>query len=372
MKEIRVGILHSLSGSMASSEIPLKDAALFAIDEINKRGGVLGKQLVSVVEDGCSDPETFKLKAKKLIELDGVNVISGCWTSSSRKAVGDLLQGQNIFLLYPIQYEGLEQNPHISYSGSCLNQQISPAVEWCLTKGYKNFYLVGSNYVFPRTANALIKSLLLSRGANVLGEDYRPLGAIDFKNIVDSIKSTRPDLVLNTINGASNAAFFSQYEKSENEFPVMSFSIPEHDTGNLNLTRVPHYTCWSYFQSLDNTINKKFVMDYSKYNRTSPISSDPVVMTYSQIHLWCQAVKEAGTLNFKDVSKHLHGQRLDSPAGLLEVMTNNHLLKSAYIGEQISGKKFRIIWKSPRRIKPEPWLGIENTHLPSSRLIRKH
>ncbi len=370
MKKIRVGILHSLSGTMASTETPLVDAALFAIDEINKRGGVLGKQLLGIVEDGCSEPLTFKLKAEKLIEQDGVHVLSGCWTSSSRKAVQDIIQDKNVFLLYPTQYEGLEENPNILYSGSCLNQQISPAIEWCLTQGHRNFYLVGSDYIFPRTANALVKSLLLNRCANVLGEDHLPFGATDFKDVTKSIKLARPDFVINTVNGDSNAAFFTHYNKSGIKFPVMSFSIPEHDLGNLGIQNAEHYLCWSYFQNLDNKENQRFVRNFGKYKKIKPISSDPVVMTYSQIRLWCQAVEEAGSLDIKAVRAHLHGQRLNSPAGLLEVMPNNHLMKSAFIGKQISGKKFQVIWKSPKRIKPEPFLGIEKMELPSASLVK--
>lgn len=368
MKEIRVGILHSLSGSMASSEMPLVDAALFAIDEINKQGGVLGKQLLGVVEDGCSNPGIFKSKAAKLLKQDGVHVISGCWTSSSRKAVQEIIQDNNAFLLYPVQYEGLEENPDILYSGSCLNQQITPAIEWCLAQGYENFYLVGSDYVFPKTANALTKSLLLDRGANILGEDYLPLGATDFKDMAKSIALARPDFVISTINGDSNAAFFTHYNKSGNEYPVMSFSIAEHDLHNLGIQNAAHYLCWSYFHNLDNKVNQRFLRDFGRYNKTNPIASDPVVMTYSQILLWSQAVEEAGSLDIEAVRTHLHGQRLNSPAGLLEVMPNNHIIKSAFIGRQVSDKKFEVIWKSDKCIKPEPWLGMEEVKLPSVKL----
>ncbi len=369
MKKIKVGILHSLSGTMASSEMQLVDAALFAIDEINKKGGILGRQLLGVVEDGCSDPGIFKLKAKKLLEQDAVNVVSGCWTSSSRKALQDIIRDKKVFLLYPVQYEGLEENPNILYSGSCLNQQISPAVEWCLAQGYVNFYLVGSDYVFPRTANALIKSLLLDRGAKILGEDYLPLGATDFKDIAKSIKSAKPDFVLNTINGKSNAGFFTHYNKYGNKFPVMSFSISEHDLHNLGIQKAAHYLCWSYFQNLDNKENQRFLSEFGKFNKINPIASDPVIMTYSQIRLWSQAVEKAGTLDIDAVREHLHGQKLKSPAGLLEVMPNNHILKSTFIAKQISNKKFEVIWKSNKRIKPEPWLGMENVKLPSAKLV---
>ncbi|MBC8549358.1 MAG: transporter substrate-binding protein [Candidatus Brocadiales bacterium] len=369
MEEIRVGILHSLSGTMASSEMHLVDAALFAIDEINKKGGVLSKQLIGIVEDSCSNDNISKLKVEKLLAQDGVHVVSGCWTSSSRKAVQEIINDKNVFLLYPVQYEGLEENQNILYSGSCLNQQISPAIEWCITHGKENFYLVGSDYVFPRTANALIKSILMDHGANILGEDYLPLGGTDFKEIAKSIKFTEPDIVINTINGESNAGFFSHYNKSGNEFPVMSFSISEHDLHNLGIQNATHYLCWSYFQNLDNKVNRRFLRDFGKYNKINPIVSDPMVMTYSQIRLWSQAVEEAESLDIEAVRAHLHGQRLNSPAGLLEVMPNNHILKSTFISKQTSDKKFEVIWKSDKRIKPKPWLGMEDMELPSAKLV---
>ncbi len=369
MKEIRVGILHSLSGTMASSEAPLVDAALFAIDEINKAGGLQGKKLIGIVEDGCSDDTTFKLKAEKLIEKDGIHVLSGCWTSSSRKVVQKIIQNNNVFLLYPVQYEGLEENPNTLYSGSCLNQQITPAIEWCLKHGYKNFYLVGSDYVFPRTANTLIGSILLDYGANILGEQYMPLGDTDFSDIAKSIKSIRPDFVISTINGSSNRGFFTHYNKLGIEFPVMSFSIAEHDLGNLSIQKAAHYLCWSYFQNLDYKENQRFLRDFGKYKKIKPISSDPVVMTYSQIHLWSQAVKEAGSLDIENIRAHLHGKRLNSPAGLIEVMPNNHIAKNVFIGKQVSKNTFQVVWKSAKHIKPEPWLGIEGISLPSKNLI---
>lgn len=354
---------------MASSERHLVDTALFAIDEINKQGGVLGKQLVGIVEDGCSDPATFKVKAEKLVEQDGVQVLSGCWTSSSRKAVQDTVLDKNIFLLYPVQYEGLEENPNILYSGSCLNQQISPAIEWCLRQGSKTFYLVGSDYVFPRTANALAESLLLDRGAKILGEDYLHLGATDFKEIAESIKNAQPDFVINTINGDSNKGFFNHYNKTGNEFPVMSFSISEDDLHDLGVENDSHYLCWSYFQNLDNKVNQRFLRNLGKHHRNNQIASDPAVMTYSQIHLWCQAVNKAGSLKTNDVRAHLHGQTFDSPAGLLEVMPNNHILKSAYIARQTDSGRCEIVWESDKRITPKPWLGMEDVTMSASKLV---
>ena len=290
---------------------------------------------------------------------------------SLRKAVAGVIHEKNSLLLYPVQYEGLEQNPHILYSGSCLNEQIVPAIDWCVTKGLNKVFLIGSDYVFPRTANTLVKSILTGRGGRISGEEYLPLDATDFSAALGNLKSAAPDIVFNTINGASNSPFFAGYSRLGIKCPVISFSIPEHDLQNLCIPDVEHYLCWSYFRELPSEANKKFIRDYDSFSVTNPIASDPVVMAYSQIQLWSQAVEIAQSLAFEDVVKHLPGQKFHSPAGLLEVMTNNHLLKYAYIGRQTSRTNVEVIWKSHRRwSEPQPWLGLENTHLPSAGLIQ--
>src|SRR5262249_52623370 len=208
---IKVGVLHSLSGTMSISEVSVKDATLLAIDEINVAGGVMGKKIEPIVEDGASDWPTFAEKAKKLIEQDKVAVVFGCWTSASRKAVKPVFESLNGLLFYPVQYEGLEQSPNIFYTGATTNQQIVPAVDYLLSQGKKKIFLLGSDYVFPRTSNTIIKEQLKAKGGTLAGEEYIPLGGTEFSTIIAKIKEAKPDAIFNTLNGDSNVAFFKQF-----------------------------------------------------------------------------------------------------------------------------------------------------------------
>lgn len=207
---IKVGILHSLSGTMAISEVSVKDAEMMAIEEINAAGGILGKKIEPIIEDGASDWPKFAEKAKKLLQNDKVATVFGCWTSASRKAVLPVFEENNGLLWYPVQYEGMEASPNIFYTGAAPNQQIVPAVEWLLQNKGKKFFLLGSDYVFPRTANKIIKAQLAAQGGELIAEEYTPLGHTDYSTLVNKIKSAKPDVVFNTLNGDSNVAFFKQ------------------------------------------------------------------------------------------------------------------------------------------------------------------
>jgi ABC-type branched-subunit amino acid transport system substrate-binding protein len=229
---MRVGILHSLSGTMAISEASLKDAELMAIAEINEAGGVLGRIIEPVIEDGASDPTTFALKARKLHRTRQGSTIFGGWTSASRKAVLPVLEELNALMWYPVEYEGLECSPQIFYTGICPNQQVGPAVDWLLQNKGKSFYLVGSDYVFPRTANKLIKAHLKRKGGTLAGEEYVPLGTTEFGDLIKRIKQAKPDVVFNTLNGDSNLAFYQQYKDagiSAQEIPIMAVSVAEEE-----------------------------------------------------------------------------------------------------------------------------------------------
>jgi urea transport system substrate-binding protein len=230
--EVKVGVLHSLTGTMAISEVTVKNATLLAIEEINARGGVLGRKLIPVVEDGASDPATFAQKAQKLIQQDKVATVFGGWTSASRKAMLPVFERLGNLLWYPVQFEGNECSPNIMYTGAQPNQQILPALDWALEKGYKKFFLVGSDYVFPRTANLILKRHIEARKGVVSGEEYVPLGGTDFSSVVNKIRAARPDVIFNTINGDSNVAFFKQMAAAgltPDKLPVMSFSIAEQE-----------------------------------------------------------------------------------------------------------------------------------------------
>jgi ABC-type branched-subunit amino acid transport system substrate-binding protein len=230
LPEIQIGVLHSLSGTMAISEAHLVDAVLMAIEEVNRGGGVLGRPVRPIVEDGASEPDTFAAKAEKLLAEEQVATIFGCWTSSSRKAVKPVVERHHSLLWYPVQYEGLEESPNIIYTGSCLNQQIEPAVHWALARGQRRCFLLGSDYVFPRIANRLIHALVTRGDGHVLDERYVPLGSRDFAEAVVAIQRLQPDIVFNTINGEDNLAFFREYTRrgmDADACPVMSFSFSE-------------------------------------------------------------------------------------------------------------------------------------------------
>jgi urea transport system substrate-binding protein len=274
---IKVGLLHSLSGTMAISETSVKEAEMMAIDEINAKGGVMGKKIVPIVEDGASDWPTFKTKAEKLLTQDKVAAVFGCWTSVSRKTVLPTFEKHNGLLWYPVQYEGMETSPNIFYTGATTNQQISPAVDWLVkTQKKKRFFLLGSDYVFPRTANAIIKAQLKGLGLTPVGEEYTPLGHREYSTLVDKIKAAKPDIVFNSLNGDSNVEFFKQMKAvglDSKTMPTMSVSIAEPEILAIGADKlVGHYAVWNYFQTTKTPQNVKFVADFKKSSprRLSP------------------------------------------------------------------------------------------------------
>ncbi|MDQ6966713.1 MAG: urea ABC transporter substrate-binding protein, partial [Mariprofundaceae bacterium] len=260
---IKIGILHSLTGTMAISEQPVVDATLLAIEEINTEGGLLGRQLVPVISDGQSKPSVFAGEAERLIKDEGVAVIFGCWTSASRKMVKPIVEQYENLLFYPVQYEGMELSPHIVYTGEVPSQQIIPAISWVSTHLGKRLYLIGSDYIFPRTANWLIHKQAALLGMQIVGENHLPLGTTDFSQIVAEIARLKPDAVINTVNGDSNLAFFkAMFEaglKAETT-PVVSFSIGENELIGMPVEHVlGHYAAASYFQSIDTDENRAFI-----------------------------------------------------------------------------------------------------------------
>ncbi|MGD9935317.1 MAG: urea ABC transporter substrate-binding protein, partial [Dehalococcoidia bacterium] len=299
---IKVGILHSLSGTMAVSEVAVRDADLLAIDEINARGGVLGKKLVPVVEDGASDWPTFAEKAKKLIQSDKVACTFGCWTSASRKAVLPVYEQNKALLYYPVQYEGLESSPYIFYTGATTNQQIVPSVEYLLEEGNKKFFLLGSDYVFPRTANKIIKAQLAASGGETVAEEYTPLGHTDYLTIISKIKAAKPDVVYNTLNGDSNVAFFKQLRDAgikAADLTTLSVSIAEEEAVAIGGDVMEgHLVAWNYYETTETPENAKFVPAYhdftAKSGKKRP-TSDPVEAAYISVNLWAMAVEKAKT-----------------------------------------------------------------------------
>ena len=359
-KPIKVGVLHSLSGTMAISETSVVDATLMAIEEINQKGGLLGRKIEPIIIDGCSDWPTFAKGAERLITEEKVIVIFGCWTSASRKTVKPVIEKYNHMLFYPIQYEGLEQSPNIIYTGAAPNQQLIPAVKWCFDNLGNRFFLVGSDYVFPRTANAIMKDQITALNGEILGEEYILLGSSDVEAVVKKIIDTQSDVILNTVNGDSNIAFFRELRKSSvtpDKIPVMSFSIAEDELRALGVENmVGNFACWNYFQSVDTEENKTFVERFKKKYGSYRVTDDPMEAGYFGVYLWAQAVEAIGTDDVNEVRKAIKNQSMQAPEGIVYVdPENNHTWKSVRIGKIRKDGQFDIVWHSAKAIHPVPY-----------------
>ncbi|NEO33719.1 MAG: urea ABC transporter substrate-binding protein [Symploca sp. SIO3C6] len=359
---IKVGILHSLSGTMAISETTVVDAEKLAIKEINEKGGILGKKIVAVVEDGASDWDTFAEKAAKLIDQDQVVTIFGCWTSASRKAVKDVFESKNHMLWYPVQYEGQECSKNIFYTGAAPNQQIEPAVDWLLKNKGKQFFLVGSDYVFPRTANTIIKEQLKALDGETVGEDYLPLGNTEVTPIITKIKQALPDggVIFNSLNGDSNVAFFKQLQGAglgPDKYPVMSVSIAEEEVKQIGKEfLVGHYAAWNYFQTVDTPANKKWVLDFQETYGKDRVTNDPMEAAYIMVYLWKQAVEKAGTADdLEKVRAAAIGQKFNAPEGPVQMEANHHISKTVRIGQVREDGLFDIVWSTDSPVTPQPW-----------------
>jgi urea transport system substrate-binding protein len=358
---IKVGILHSLSGTMAISEKSVVDAEQLAIEEINAAGGVLGKQIEAVVEDGNSDWPTFAEKAKKLIDQDKVVTIFGCWTSASRKAVLPVFEQKKHMLWYPVQYEGQECSQNIFYTGAAPNQQIEPAVDWLLQNKGKEFFLIGSDYVFPKTANTIIKAQLKAKGGKTVGEDYIPLGNTEVAPIISKIKNALPNggVIFNTLNGDSNVAFFKGMQEAglgPDKYPTMSVSVAEEEVQAIGKEYLlGHYAAWNYFQTVDTPANKKFVEAFKKKYGANRVTNDPMEAAYIMVYLWKQAVEKAKTTDLEAVRKASLGQTFDAPEGKVTLENNHHLAKFVRIGEVGDDGLFKIVYETKTAVKPIPW-----------------
>ena len=358
---IRVGVLHSLTGTMAISEKAVVDATVLAIEELNRRGGLLGRKIEVVRADGRSDWPTFALEAERLITREKVAVLFGCWTSASRKTVKPVLERHDHLLVYPVQYEGLEQSRNIIYTGAAPNQQIIPAVKWCHDHLGKRFFLVASDYVFPRAANEIIRDQSTALGASIVGEQYIPLGSQQVQQVVQKIVEARPDVILNTINGDTNVAFFRELRKAgitPQKIPSVSFSIAENELANMGgaALMVGDYAAWNYFQSIDSRENRRFVKAFKKRYGAGRVTSDPMEAAYLGVFLWAQAVKEAGTVDVARVRAAVTDQSFQAPEGLVHVdRRNNHTWKAVRIGKIRRDGQFDIVWNSGRAIQPVPF-----------------
>ncbi len=358
---IKVGILHSLSGTMAISETTVVDAEELAIEEINAAGGVLGKKIEAIKEDGGSDWPTFAEKAKKLIDQDKVVTIFGCWTSASRKAVKPVFESKNHMLWYPVQYEGQECSKNIFYTGAAPNQQIEPAVDWLLENKGKDFFLVGSDYVFPRTANTIIKEQLKKKGGETVGEDYLPLGNSEVTPIIAKIKQAFPNggVIFNSLNGDSNVAFFKQLQGAgmgPDKYPVMSVSIAEEEVRQIGKDfLIGHYAAWNYFQTVETPANKKWVAAFKAKYGQDRVTNDPMEAAYIMVYLWKQAVEAAGTTDVEAVRAAAIGQEFDAPEGPVKMQANHHISKTVRIGQVREDGLFNIVNSTKGPVDPIPW-----------------
>lgn len=359
---IKVGILHSLSGTMAISEQSVVDAEKLAIEEINASGGVLGKEIQPITEDGASDWPTFAEKARKLIDRDKVVAVFGCWTSASRKAVLPVFEEKKHMLWYPVQYEGQECSNNVFYTGAAPNQQIEPSVDWLLANKGKRFFLVGSDYVFPRTANTIIKAQLKAKGGTTVGEDYLPLGNTEVTQIITKIRQALPNggVLYNTLNGDSNVAFFKQMQGAglgPDKYPVMSVSIAEEEVKAIGVTYLKgHYAAWNYFQTVNTPANQKFVYGFKAKYGENRVTNDPMEAAYIGVYMWKQAVEKAGTAeDLEAVRKAAYGLSFDAPEGQVTMTPNHHLAKWVRIGQVRDDGMFEIVNSTDKAIEPIPW-----------------
>lgn len=356
---VKVGIIHSLTGTMAISEASVVDAEKLAIDEINASGGVLGKTIEPIVEDGASDWPTFAEKARKLLENDHVVATFGAFTSASRKAVLPVFERNKALLYYPTFYEGLEKSPAIIYTGAEASQQTLAAVSWLMANKGKTVYLVGSDYIWPRTTNKLARSSVTKQGGSIVGEDYLPLGNIEFSSVINKIKAAKPDIVLSTIVGGSNVAFYKQLKAagidSSNQ-TLMALAVTEEEVTGIGAENLTGFlTCMSYFQSLKNPVNEKFVAAFKARYGDKRVVGDPMAAAYTAVYLWKKAVEKAGSFDVPAVIAASSELTLDAPEGEVKVhKDNHHLWKRARIGTLNAQGQVDVIYESAP-IEPNPF-----------------
>jgi urea transport system substrate-binding protein len=364
---LRVGVLHSLSGTMAISESPVVDAVQLAISEINAEGGLLGRLVETTIADGQSNEDVFVREARHLLDQVKVCTVFGCWTSSSRKAVVPLFESANNLLIYPLQYEGLEESPNVFYTGDAPNQQIMPAITWAVTElGVTQFFHIGSDYVFQRAAGEIIKDHLRQVGGELVGEAYLQLGSSDVEEAVKMIVATRPQMILNTINGDTNVAFFRALRKAgftPANLPTVSFSIGEEEMRHMRANEMAgDYSAWSYFQSIETPENTIFVKAFKDRYGTQRVLTDPMEAAYVGVKLWAQAVREAATDNPAEIRRSLRHQRMLAPGGPVRIdPSSQHLVRSPRIGRIKSNGQFDVIWTSPEPVIPQPFPGTRTT-----------
>jgi urea transport system substrate-binding protein len=356
---VKVGILHSLTGTIALAEASVVDAEKLAIDEINAGGGVMGKKIEAIVEDGASDWPTFAEKARKLLERDKVAAVFGCYTSASRKAVLPVFEKGKGLLYYPTYYEGLEQSPNIMYTAQEATQSVIAAVNWLAPNRGKNFYLIGSDYIWPRTTNKIAKPTIAKAGANVVGEDYFPLGHIEFGSVINKIKASGATVVLSTMVGGSNVAFYKQIKSAgidPKKITILALAVSEEEVSGIGAENVEGVlSCMGYFQSLPNAANQKFVKAFKAKYGEKRVTGDTLACAYTSVYLWKLAAEKAKSFDVAKVVAASSGLEFDGPEGKIKFHgANHHLWKHARIGEFLKDGQVKMLHESAL-IEPNPF-----------------
>ena len=375
---IKVGVLHSLSGTMAISETTLKDTVLMMIEEQNKKGGLLGKQLEPVVVDPASNWPLFAEKTRELLSKEDVDVIFGCWTSVSRKSVLPVIEELNGLMFYPVQYEGEESSKNVFYTGAAPNQQAIPAVDYLLEEvGAKRFVLAGTDYVYPRTTNKILVSYLKSKGIadKDIMVNYTPFGHSDWQTIVSDVKkfgsAGKKTAVVSTVNGDANVPFYKELANqgiSSEDIPVVAFSVGEEELSGFDTKPlVGHLAAWNYFMSAESDENEKFIDQWHAYTKDEDrVTNDPMEATYIGFKMWAEAVNKAGSEDVDKVRAAMYGIEVPNLAGGTAVMnTNHHLSKPVLIGEIQEDGQFDIVWKTDGEVKGDAWTDF----LPESKVL---
>ena len=372
---IKIGVLHSLSGTMAISETSLKDTLLMLVDEQNKKGGVLGKKIEAVVVDPASNWPLFAEKARELIQKDKVAAIFGCWTSVSRKSVLPVVEELNGILFYPVQYEGEESSKSVFYTGAAPNQQAIPAVDYLLKQGVKRWALVGTDYVYPRTANKVLEAYLKSKGFTdqAIMISYTPFGHSDWQSIVSEIKkfggAGGKTAVISTINGDANVPFYKELANqgvSAKDIPVIAFSVGEEELAGIDTKPlVGHLAAWNYFESVDSELNDEFIEKWHKFVKDEKrVTNDPMEATFIGFNMWVKAVEKAGTTDYSAVQDALIGISVPNlSGGIATMMPNHHITKPVLIGEIQDDGQFEIVDQTKGTVVGDAW----SDYLPGSK-----
>jgi urea transport system substrate-binding protein len=360
-EDIKVGILHSLTGPLATNETTLVLSTLFAIEEINAKGGIHGRLITPIIFDGASDPEVFKKGANELIDK-GVVALFGCWTSASRKAIIPIIESRNSILFYPVQHEGLEESQNIIYLGASPNQQLLPALKWGMTKFGKKIFVIGSDYIYPKASLQIINDFASVHGAEIIGSKLIRLTDFNIEPIIEEISKKQPDIIINLLNGDVNNKFFTliEYQKGLENCAIISLSVTEDNIQTWNVEIKNHFLCWSYFQNTPTFQNKVFLKNFHDLVDPKIYVNDPMVTAYTAVNLWASTIKNIKSTTSQNVAAFLKGQGLSSPEGIVTISDNNYLFRGMIIAEVYAKKKPRFIWSSNQTIPPDPFLNYRS------------